>query len=58
MNLGIKNSYDDGIFVYAGENEWEFKLGDALIFSDTNHKEALGSIAFLDRKKLRACFLW
>lgn len=54
MNIGIKSSYDDAILVSSGDTEAKLALGDFVIFSHGDHKEAIGKVEFLDRKKLDA----
>jgi len=52
MNIGIYHPFDDSTLMYAGENEWELKMGDPVIFSHGDKKELFGRVSFFDRKKL------
>ncbi len=54
MNLGIKNFYDDAIFVTSADNELDLKIGDKIIFEQKEHGKNFGEIVFVDRKKLAA----
>ena len=54
MNLGIKNFYDDAIFVTSAKNDFELKIGDEIIFEQKDRGENFGEIVFVDRKKLAA----
>ncbi|MFH0775998.1 MAG: regulatory iron-sulfur-containing complex subunit RicT [Patescibacteria group bacterium] len=53
MNLGIKNFYDDAVFVTSADNDLNLQLGDKIIF-EQKEVEHFGEIVFLDRKKLAA----
>jgi len=52
MNIGIYHPFDDSTLMYGGENEWDLKMGDPIIFSHGDKKELFGRVSFFDRKKL------
>ncbi len=52
MNIGIAYTYDGSTLLYAGEDEWGLQLGDEVIFSHGDTKQAAGKIVFFDRKKV------
>ncbi|MFH0834673.1 MAG: regulatory iron-sulfur-containing complex subunit RicT [Patescibacteria group bacterium] len=54
MNLGIKNFYDDAIFVTSADNDLNLAIGDKIIFEQKEGGKNLGEIVFVDRKKLAA----
>ncbi len=54
MNVGIKNFYDDAIFVSSKENELDLQLGDEVVFEQKETGKQVGKIVFVDRKKLAA----
>lgn len=54
MNLGLKNFYDDTIFVSSADNDLHLELGNKIIFEQKDCGENFGEIVFVDRKKLAA----
>ncbi|MCF7845992.1 MAG: hypothetical protein K9L85_02025 [Candidatus Peribacteraceae bacterium] len=54
MNLGIKNIYDDTVFVSSADSDLELAIGDKVIFEQKDRGKNLGEIVFVDRKKLAA----
>jgi len=54
MNIGLKNFYDDTIFVSSADNSLDLKIGDKIIFEQKECGKSFGEIVFINRKKLAA----
>lgn len=54
MNIGIKNNYNDTILVSTADHDLDLKVGDEIVFQQKEKGEQVGTVVFLDRKKLAA----